>query len=164
MKKKFLIFALMLMAVGMSLTVVSCSSDDDKYLFPNDEQLYINDILGVWEMERSYSDESPNAAPWQVAINNGEAIFEFQNNNVLKVTSLSNEFGDVYLLPEGTYSYKTYRKLESYDMISFQQGEYIDEYHYQFLPTGELMIYKIIGAHEAIYPGLVRSYFFKKTK
>lgn len=29
MKKKFLIFALMLMAVGMSLTVVSCSSDDD---------------------------------------------------------------------------------------------------------------------------------------
>ena len=30
MKKKFLIFALMLMAVGMSLTVVSCSSDDDE--------------------------------------------------------------------------------------------------------------------------------------
>jgi len=30
MKKKFLIFALMLMAVGMSLTVVSCSSDDNE--------------------------------------------------------------------------------------------------------------------------------------
>ena len=29
MKKKFLIFALMLIAVGMSFTVVSCSSDDD---------------------------------------------------------------------------------------------------------------------------------------
>jgi len=30
MKKKFLIFALMLIAVGMSLTVVSCSSDDNE--------------------------------------------------------------------------------------------------------------------------------------
>lgn len=29
MKKKFLIFALMLIAVGISFTVVSCSSDDD---------------------------------------------------------------------------------------------------------------------------------------
>ena len=164
MKKIFLIFSLMLMAVGLSFTVVSCSSDDDKYLFPNDEQLYINELLGVWEMERSNSDESPDAAPWQVVAKEGEAVFEFQDKNALKVTSKSQEFGDVYLLPEGRYSYKTYRRLDSYNIICFQQGEYIDEYYFQLLPSGELQIYKIIGAHEAIYPGLLRSYFFKKTK
>ena len=36
MKKKFLFFALMLMAVGMSFTVVSCSNDDDNVCIKDD--------------------------------------------------------------------------------------------------------------------------------
>ena len=36
MKKKFFIFALMLMAVGMSFMVVSCSNDDDNVCIKDD--------------------------------------------------------------------------------------------------------------------------------
>lgn len=58
MKKNFLISALLLMAVGMSLTVVSCSSDDDEnriedmVLIGNVQTetgtVFYNDNVGRW--------------------------------------------------------------------------------------------------------------------
>ena len=45
MKQYFFVFALLLMAVGMPFTVVSCSSDNDDYVDVVDR-----DIVGKWEL------------------------------------------------------------------------------------------------------------------
>ena len=48
MKKYFLIFALMLMAMGLSFTVVSCSSDDNEN---NSLVIEKENIVGTWELK-----------------------------------------------------------------------------------------------------------------
>ena len=168
MKKYLFVFALFVAFFGLT----SCSNDEDpitnyngeKPMSDGDRLIATQKLVGVWEMEMSVYGHGPTWFGSEIVEpQKGDAIFQFLDNGILKVTSISESYGDTYLLPTGTYFYKIVRNNRIYI-------EKIGEYEYGvgdhiLFGNNILFIYEIVKSSYNEYPGPPgHDYYFHKLE
>lgn len=120
MKKNFLIFALMLMAMGLSFTVVSCSSDDDNVCIKDDACIE-GEIVQVGEYGFIVRTDPISSGTYQclgntlIGISNSDAPEQYRflgNRIAFKVFSFEYVGDRIQAFPTGVYYTKYECKIE----------------------------------------------------